>query len=127
MQINVVTKDVIITARQKSFIEKKISRLKKYLKHESPVKVEVHLIDDSGPNKTGVTQTVKINVASEHYNLHVEEKKNNNIMKAFANALRSVDRQVRDQHKKEIDKTRQGGGRFDKVFGFIGKFRRKKK
>lgn len=125
MQINVVTKDVIITARQKSDIEKKISRLKKYLKHESPVNIEVHLIDDSGQNKTGVTQTVKIDITSEHYNVHVEEKKNN-IMKAFANALRSVDRQVRDQHKKEIEKTRTGTNRFDKVFGILGKFRRKK-
>lgn len=125
MQINVVTKDVIITARQKSDIERKISRLKKYLKHESPVNVEVHLVDDSGPNKTGVTQSVKIDVASEHYNIHVEEKKNN-IMKAFANALRSVDRQVRDQHKKEIESTRTGANRLEKVYGFLGKFRRKK-
>ena len=125
MQINVVTKDVIITARQKSDIEKKIGRLKKYLKHESPVAVEVHLIDDSGPNKNGVTQSVKIDVTSEHYNIHVEEKRNN-IMKAFANALRSVDRQVRDQHKKEIESTRTGTNRLEKVYGFLGKFRRKK-
>jgi len=125
VQINVVTKDVIITARQKSDIEKKINRLNKYLKHESPVKVEVQLIDDSGPNKSGVTQTVKIDVASEHYNVHVEEKKNN-IMKAFTNAVRSVDRQVRDKHKREIQKTRTGTNRFDKVFGIFGKFRRLK-
>lgn len=125
MQINVVTKDVIITARQKSDIEKKIGRLKKYLKHESPVVAEVHLIDDSGPNKDGVTQTVKIDVRSEHYNIHVEEKKNN-IMKAFANALRSVDRQVRDQHKMEIDATRTRTNRLEKVYGFLDKFKRKK-
>ena len=125
MQINVVTKDVIITARQKSDIEKKISRLKKYLKHENPVTVDVHLIDDAGQNKTGVTQSVKIDVVSEHYNIHVEEKKSN-IMKAFANALGSVDRQIRDQHKKEIDSTRTGTNRLEKVYGFLGKFRRKK-
>ena len=125
MQINVVTKDVIITARQKSDIEKKISRLNKYLKHENPVTVEVHLIDDSGPNKNGVTQTVKIDVASEHYNIHVEEKKSN-IMKSFANALRSVDRQLRDQHKQEIEKTRTRTNRFEKVFGIFDKFKRKK-
>ncbi|MCX6810581.1 MAG: HPF/RaiA family ribosome-associated protein [Candidatus Berkelbacteria bacterium] len=125
MQIKVVTRDVIITARQKSDIEKKIGRLKKYLKHESPVAVEVHLIDDSGPNKNGVTQSVKIDVTSEHYNIHVEEKRNN-IMKAFALALGAVDRQVRDQHKKEIDSTRTGTNRLEKVYGFLGKFRRKK-
>ena len=125
MQINVATKDVIITNKQKRYIEKKINNLNKYLRQERPVKVDVHLIDDSGPNKTGVTQTVKIDVASEHYNIHVEEKKNN-VMKAFANAMKAVDRQVRDQHKREIDKTRQGGGRFDKIYGIFGKFRRKK-
>ena len=124
MQINVSTRDVIITAKQKRYIEKKVSRLNKYLKHESPVTVDVALIDDSGPNKTGVTQTVKIDIISPHYTLHVEEKKNN-VMKAFVRAMSSSERQVRDQHKQEIQKSRKGG-RFDKVFGILGKFRRRK-
>ena len=124
MQINVSTRDVIITARQKGYIEKKVNRLNKYLKHENPVTVTVQLIDDSGPNKSGVTQTVKIDIISPHYTLHVEEKKNN-VMKAFARAMSSSERQVRDQHKQEIQKSRKGG-RFDKVFGILGKFRRKK-
>jgi len=124
MQINVSTRDVIITARQKSYIEKKVSRLNKYLKHENPVTVNVQLIDDSGPNKSGVTQTVKIDVTSPNIALHVEEKKNN-VMRAFARAMSSTERQVRDQHKQEIQKSRKGG-RFDKVFGILGKFRRRK-
>jgi len=124
MQINVSTRDVIITAKQKRYIEKKVNRLNKYLKHENPVTVTVQLIDDSGPNKSGVTQTVKIDIISPHYTLHVEEKKNN-VMKAFARAMSSSERQVRDQHKQEIQKSRKGG-RFDKVFGILGKFRRRK-
>ena len=124
MQINVSTRDVIFTARQKSYIEKKVSRLNKYLKHENPVTVNVQLIDDSGPNKSGVTQTVKIDVTSPHYSLHVEEKKNN-VMRAFARAMLSTERQVRDQHKQEIQKSRKGG-RLDKVFGILGKFRRRR-
>lgn len=124
MQINVSTRDVIITARQKRYIEKKVNRLNKYLRHESPVTVNVVLIDDSGPNKSGVTQTVKIDVTSAHYQTHVEEKKNN-VMKAFARAMSSAERQVRDKHKQKIQKSRRGG-RFDKVFGILGKFRRRK-
>jgi len=125
MQINVSTHDVIITAKQKRYIEKKVSRLDKYLKHEKPVTVSVQLIDDSGPNKSGVTQTVKIDVISPHYTLHIEEKKNN-VMKAFARAISSAERQVRDQHKKEIQRSRRGG-RLDKVFGIFGRFGRRKK
>ncbi|TSC94953.1 MAG: hypothetical protein Athens101428_78 [Candidatus Berkelbacteria bacterium Athens1014_28] len=124
MQINVTTRDVIITARQKSEIEKRVSRLNKYLKNEDPVVVSVALIDDSGPNKTGVTQTVKIDVSCPNLSVHVEEKKNN-LMKAFVRAFSSVDRQIRDRHQKEIKKSRRGG-RFDKVFGILGKFRRRK-
>jgi len=124
MQINLSTRGVIITARQKKYIERKIGRLNKYLKHESPVKIDVQLVDDSGPNKNGVTQTVKIDVTSPHYSLHIEEKKNN-VMKAFARAVSSAERQVRDKHKQEIQKSRKGG-RLDKVFGILGKFRRRK-
>ena len=124
MQTSVLTRGVIITARQKSYIEKKVSRLNKYLKNEKPITVTVQLIDDSGPNKSGVTQTVKIDVTSPHYSLHVEEKKNN-VMRAFARAMSSTERQVRDQHTQEIQKSRKGG-RFDKVFGILGKFRRRK-
>jgi ribosome-associated translation inhibitor RaiA len=93
------------------------------LKHLSPVKAVVQLIDDSGPNKTGVTQTVKIDLDAPGYELHVEEKKNN-LMKAFANAVNATERQVRDQHKQKIEKRR--GMSFDNVINIFGKFRRKK-
>lgn len=124
MDVSISTRGVIVTARQKSYIEKKFNKIDKYLKHRSPVKAAVQLIDDSGPNKSGVTQTVKIDLDAPGYELHVEEKKNN-LMKAFANAISSVERQVRDQHKKEIEKSRKGG-RFDKVFGIFDRMRRKK-
>lgn len=124
MEISISTRGVIITARQKSYIEKSIKKFSKYLKNREPVKVAVQLIDDSGPNNTGVTQTVKIDLDAPGYDLHVEEKKNN-LMKAFSHTVNAVDRQLRDQHKQEIQKSRKGG-RFDKVFGVFGKFRRKK-
>jgi len=123
MDISISTRGVIVTARQKSYIEKRIQKFNKYLKHLSPVRVAVKLIDDSGPNKTGVTQTVKIDLDAPGYELHVEEKKNN-LMKAFANAVNATERQVRDQHKQKIEKRR--GMSFDNVINIFGKFRRKK-
>lgn len=123
MDISISTRGVIVTARQKSYIEKRILKFNKYLKHLSPVKAAVQLIDDSGPNKTGVTQTVKIDLDAPGYELHVEEKKNN-LMKAFANAVSAAERQVRDQHKQKIEKRR--GVSFDSVVNIFGKFRRKK-
>ena len=124
MDISISTRGVIVTARQKSYIEKRILKFNKYLKHLSPVKAAVQLIDDSGPNKTGVTQTVKIDLDAPGYELHVEEKKNN-LMKAFAKAVNATERQVRDQHKQKIEKRRRGVS-FDKVVNIFGKFRRKK-
>ncbi|HPL01683.1 MAG: ribosome-associated translation inhibitor RaiA [Patescibacteria group bacterium] len=124
MDISISTRGVIVTARQKSYIEKRILKFNKYLKHLSPVKAAVQLIDDSGPNKTGVTQTVKIDLDAPGYELHVEEKKNN-LMKAFANAVSAAERQVRDQHKQKIEKRRRGVS-FDSVVNIFGKFRRKK-
>ena len=124
MDISISTRGVIVTARQKSYIEKRILKFNKYLKHLSPVKAAFQLIDDSGPNKTGVTQTVKIDLDAPGYELHVEEKKNN-LMKAFANAVSAAERQVRDQHKQKIEKRRRGVS-FDSVVNIFGKFRRKK-
>jgi len=124
MDISISTRGVIVTARQKSYIEKRILKFNKYLKHLSPVKAAVQLIDDSGPNKTGVTQTVKIDLDAPGYELHVEEKKNN-LMKDFANAVSAAERQVRDQHKQKIEKRRRGVS-FDSVVNIFGKFRRKK-
>jgi len=124
MDVSISTRGVIVTARQKSYIEKRILKFNKYLKHLSPVKAAVQLIDDSGPNKTGVTQTVKIDLDAPGYELHVEEKKNN-LMKAFANAVSAAERQVRDQHKQKIEKRRRGVS-FDSVVNIFGKFRRKK-
>ncbi len=124
MDISISTRGVIVTARQKSYIEKRILKFNKYLKHLSPVKAAVQLIDDSGPNKTGVTQTVKIDLDAPGYELHIEEKKNN-LMKAFANAVSAAERQVRDQHKQKIEKRRRGVS-FDSVVNIFGKFRRKK-
>jgi len=124
MDVNISTRGVIVTARQKSYIEKKILKFNKYLKHLSPVKAAVQLIDDSGPNKTSVTQTVKIDIDAPGYELHVEEKKNN-LMKAFAHAVKAAERQVRDQHKQKTEKRRRGVS-FDRVVNIFGKFRRKK-
>lgn len=124
MDVSISTRGVIVTARQKSYIEKRILKFNKYLKHLSPVKAAVQLIDDSGPNKTGVTQTVKIDLDAPGYELHVEEKKNN-LMKAFASAVSAAERQVRDQHKQKIEKRRRGVS-FDSVVNIFGKFRRKK-
>ena len=124
MDISISTRGVIVTARQKSYIEKRILKFNKYLKHLSPVKAAVQLIDDSGPNKTGVTQTVKIDLDAPGYELHVAEKKNN-LMKAFDNAVSAAERQVRDQHKQQIEKRRRGVS-FDSVVNIFGKFRRKK-
>ena len=53
MKVNIKTKDVIITAKQKSMIEKKLMKMKKYLTQFEPVNIDVILLDQTGTEKGG--------------------------------------------------------------------------
>lgn len=126
MKINVRTKGVIITSKQKAGLEKQILKLKKYLKDVSPVTVDVMLLDESGPEKGGIDQAVHINCILPKEKIFIEET-DSRLMRAFTKAYKIFERKLKESHKVKVDrKTRAGrfGGIID-VFGRVVPRRKK--
>jgi ribosomal subunit interface protein len=118
MKINIQTKDVILTAKQKSMIERKISKMKRYVSSEVLV-VDVMLTDETSSEKGGIDQAVHINATFGKDSIFIKEI-DNRLMRAFAKALKRFERQLSKYHQEKIDKVqRGGGGRFDKLFGVV--------
>jgi len=106
MKVEFHIKDIIITASQKSLIEKKLMRLKRYLKNE-PMTVDIYLRDETSPEKGGVDQAVELSATFNREKLFVREV-DDRLMRAFAFAYKSFERQMQRFHKKEIDKSHEG-------------------
>lgn len=106
MKVEFHIKDIIITASQKSLIEKKLMRLKRYLKNE-PMTVDIYLRDETSPEKGGVDQAVELSATFGREKLFVREV-DDRLMRAFAFAYKSFERQMQRFHKKEIDKSHEG-------------------
>lgn len=122
MKITVQTKGVIITAKQKSLIEKKIGKLKKYIPDET-AKVEVVLSDETGSEKGGVDQNVSIFASFGKEKIIIQEV-DDRLMRGFAFALKRFERQLsRYHHRGVVVKRQTGGGRLEKVWKIV---RRKK-
>ena len=125
MQVSVQTKEVILTSRQKSYIEKKLGGLKRYYKTEvEAISVTAHFLDDNGTSKGGYDQLVKIDFEAPSVNFHAEEQ-STNMMKAFNKAFAAIERQIREDRKKQLKSHKRDGSRLEKVFGIL-KIGRKK-
>ncbi len=118
-RINLQTKGVIITAKQKSQIERKISKLKKYFNNNEPVTVDVILSDETSPEKGGVDQQVHLVLVFGKEKIFIEEV-DNRMMRAFAYAFDRLERNVLRYHQRKVDdKKKPGGLRLEKVLGII--------
>jgi len=113
MKINIQTDGVIITSKQKSMMEKKLLKMKRYLKEE-PMNIDLILRDDTGPEKGGVDQKVHINATWGKEQIFIEET-DDRLMRAFAYAIKRFERQLNRYHKKMIEESQKGGGRFEKL------------
>ena len=107
MKISFHIKDIIIGNKQKNLIEKKLTGLKKYLEHE-PVKVDVYMKDETSQEKGGIDQAIEINLTYGGDKIFVREV-DDKMMRAFAYAYKSVERQLIREHKKRTDKERGHG------------------
>ena len=115
MKINVQAKGVIITSKQKSLIEKKIAKLKKYIPDE-PATIEVILSDETGTEKGGIDQNVNIFATFGKEKIIIQEV-DDRLMRGFAFALKRFERQLsRYHHRKVAEVQHGGGGRLDKVW-----------
>lgn len=125
MKVNVQTDGVIITAKQEAAIEKKIKKLKKYLPVEHAV-IDVMMSDETGPEKGGVDQTVRINTVIGKEKIIIEES-DDRLMRAFAYAFERFERQLSRSHQKRVESS-QGNGenRMEKLLKIISRKDKKK-
>ena len=114
MKVNIQTKGIIITAKQKAQMEKQLLRLKKYIRDIEPVVVDVKLLDETGPEKGGVDQAVHINAILPKERIFIEEV-DDRIMRAFQFAYKILERRLRRYSDKMIGNRRREGSRFKSI------------
>lgn len=120
MKINFRAKGVIVTAKQKALMERKIAGLKKYLKDVDPVMVDLTLLDESSPERGGVDQAVHLSVILPEERIFIEEV-DDRIMRAFGFALKTLERRLSRRHKRNVDKVKRRRNPFKDIFGAFGR------
>jgi len=102
MKVEFHIKDIVITSKQKAIIEKKLFKLKRYLKDE-PLIIDVYLKDETSAEKGGVDQAVELSAIFNHEKIFIREV-DDRLMRAFAFAYKAFERQVERFNKKNIEK-----------------------
>lgn len=106
MKIEFHIKNIVISAKQKALMEKKLHRLKRYVKDE-PMTVDVYLKDETSPEKGGIDQAVEISATFAKEKFFVREV-DDRMLRAFAIAHKSIERNLSRFHKKRIDESHKG-------------------
>jgi ribosomal subunit interface protein len=116
MKIEIHTDGVILTAKQKAGMEKKLSRMKKFIPDE-PLTIDLILKDETSAEKGGIDQKVEINATFGKEKIFVSEV-DDRLMRAFVLALKRFERQITRYHRKRIDQI-QKTGRLDKIWKIV--------
>lgn len=119
MKVNIQTKGVVITAKQKSVIEKKLLRLKRYVKEWSPVVCDVKLFDQTGENKGGVDQAIHIKINLPKETIFIEEV-DDRMMRAFGFAYKILERRLRRYNQKHTANDRRKASKFKAMTNVVG-------
>src|SRR3989344_4856903 len=106
MKIEFHIKDVVLTSKQKAMMEKKILKLKRYLKDES-VKIDIYLRDDSSPEKGGVDQSVELSTVINGEKIFARDV-DDRLLRGFVRAQKAFERQISQLHKQKIEKSHEG-------------------
>ncbi|HOX41154.1 MAG TPA: HPF/RaiA family ribosome-associated protein [bacterium] len=119
MQIQFRAKDVVLTDKNRSYIERRIRKLKHYI-HDEPVMVDVYLTDESSKEKGGDDQSVEIAAMIKGKKLFVHET-DPEIMVAFAKAYEGFDRKIKEIHARRIDRSQKPrDGRIERLLKRFG-------
>ncbi|MCX6808106.1 MAG: HPF/RaiA family ribosome-associated protein [Candidatus Berkelbacteria bacterium] len=100
MKIEFHTKEIVLSARDKSLMERKLRKLKRYLKDE-PMLIDVFLRDETSAEKGGVDQAVEISTNFGKEKIFVREV-DDRLMRAFAYAYKGIERNLSRFHRKRI-------------------------
>lgn len=120
MKINIHVDGVIITSKQKTLMERKLQKMKRYVA-DQPMAVDLVLKDESSAEKGGIDQKVEISATFGKEKIFVSEI-DDRMMRAFAFALKRFERLLSRFHEKKVSQNQNGGGgRFEKLWGVIKK------
>lgn len=119
MKVQVKTKGVVLTSKQKSQIEKQIMRLKRFVNHVEPVTIEVSFVDETGPTRGGIDQTVRINATLPKESIFVEEI-DDRPLRAFQYAYKILERRLRRYSDKMVGDRRRQGSRVKGIINYVG-------
>ena len=119
MKVNIQTKGVVITAKQKSVIEKKLLRLKRYVKEWSPVVCDVKLMDQTGENRGGIDQAIHIKILLPRETIFIEEV-DDRMMRAFGFAYQTLERKLKRYKQKHTSDRRRQASKFKAVVNVVG-------
>ncbi|MFA7253641.1 MAG: HPF/RaiA family ribosome-associated protein [Patescibacteria group bacterium] len=119
MKVEFHIKDIVISAKQKALIEKKVMKLKRYLKDE-PMIIDIYLRDETSPEKGGTDQVVELSAvfgSEKIFVQHVDDR----LMRSFAYAYKSFERAMSEFQRKRLDKTQKGStGKIDRALRRLG-------
>jgi ribosomal subunit interface protein len=119
MKVNIRVRGIIVSAKQKSQMERKLLRIKRYLKDVSPAVIDVLLIDETASERGGIDQCVKIDLILPKEHIHIEEV-DDRILRAFVFAHKVLERRVKRYSSKERDIDRRDRGRIKNIIGSVG-------
>jgi len=118
MKIEFHIKDVVITESQRSLVQSKLLKLKRYIKDE-PLLIDVYMTDQSGGlNKGGVDQSVRLSANFQNEKIFVEEI-DSKLMRAFAYSFRRLEHQMQQFHEKRIGKGKTISNKVRDAFNFF--------
>lgn len=120
MKVNIHVDGVIITSKQKTLMERKLLKMKRYIADE-PLAIDLVLKDESSAEKGGIDQKVEIIATFGKEKVFVTET-DDRMMRAFAFAIKRFERQLSRFHEKKVSQNQNGGGgRLEKLWGVIKK------
>ena len=120
MKINIHVDGVIITSKQKTLMERKLQKMKRYVSDE-PMAIDLILKDESSAEKGGVDQKVEISATFGKEKIFITET-DDRMLRAFAFASKRFERQLSRFHEKRVSQNQNGGGgRLEKLWGVIKK------
>ncbi len=119
MKVSIKTKGVVLTSKQKSQIEKKVMRLKRFVSQVEPVTVEISFLDENGITKGGKDQKVSINAILPKDKIFIEEV-DDRALRAFQYAYKNLERRLRRYSEKRLDIKRRGKDSLKNMASVVG-------